>query len=233
MNAALKFRSSYCRVSAKTVRKHHPTYRWDHHDLAFENRSLPERRCRPGAQRMPVRRCSIGSHRGNADCPDDRRCTQRPGSSSGAATSQGPSSNGNACSILTRQELTPLLRADPGPGKDNSDGTTTACVYTGAGAVSIVVDHSASSTDSKTQFGMYCSAQQPAGSESPPQPGLEKVSGIALADGACLSIVGGAVAAMYVLKGPEILSINIQTGLDAKITSDGLIALGKVAAGRL
>jgi hypothetical protein len=159
--------------------------------------------------------------------------TQRPGSSGDTTTSQVSSSNGHACSILTRQELTPLLGADPGPGKDASDSTTTACVYTGAGVVSIVVDHSGSTTDSKTQFGMYCSAKQSTGSESPPQPGLENVNGIAVADGACLSIVGGAVAAMYVLKGPDILSINIQTGLDAKITSDALIALGKIAAGRL
>lgn len=119
-----------------------------------------------------------------------------------------------ACSLLTEQELTPLLGSDPGPATDNSDSTTTSCAYTGAGVVTIVVDHSGG----KSQFDTLCGTNQ-------------KVSGVA--DGACLTIVGGPIAAMYILKGPNLMSINIQAGLDTKITPEALTALGKIAAGRL
>jgi len=135
--------------------------------------------------------------------------------SAGSTTTPGASGGKvKACSLLTEQELTPLLGSDPGPGTDNSDGTTTACAYTGAGVVTIVVDHSGG----KSLFDTLCGTNQ-------------KVSGVA--DGACLTIVGGAVAAMYILKGPDLMSINIQAGLDTNITPDALTALGKIAAGRL
>jgi hypothetical protein len=151
--------------------------------------------------------------------------TKPPASAASAAATQpaagtgSPSSVGaaggkvKACSLLTEQELTPLLGADPGPGTDNSDSTTTACAYTGAGVVTIIVDHNRG----KSEFDGFCGTTQ-------------KVSGVA--DGACLSIVGGPVAAMYILKGADVMSINIQAGLDTKITPDALTALGKIAAGR-
>ena len=152
--------------------------------------------------------------------------TKPPASAASAAPTQAAAATGSpapagaaggkvkACSLLTEQELTPLLGSDPGPGTDTSDSTTTACAYTGAGVVTIVVDPSGG----KSQFDSFCGTTQ-------------KVSGVA--DGACLTIVGGAVAAMYILKGPDLMSINIQAGLDAKITPDALTALGKIAAGRL
>ena len=135
--------------------------------------------------------------------------------------SSAPASSGDpqACSLLTEQELTPLLGSDPGPGTDNSANNTTACAYTGAGAVTIVVDHGAG----RTQFEMFC--------PNPPQKSSQNVAGIA--DGACLTIVGNSIAAMYILKRPAVMSINIQAGPDAKITPDALIALGKIAADRI
>ena len=170
--------------------------------------------------------CSSGaSHAGATPAAT----TQQPASDASSAATQAAAATAGtgspapagaaggkvkACSLLTEQELTPLLGSDPGPGADNSDSTTTACAYTGAGVVTIVVDHSAG----KSGFDSFCGTTQ-------------KVSGVA--DGACLTIVGGAVAAMYILKGPDLVSINIQAGLDAKITPDALTALGKTAAGRL
>jgi hypothetical protein len=143
--------------------------------------------------------------------------------SAGSTTTPGASGgNVKACSLLTEQELTPLLGSDPGPGTDTSGGTTSSCAYTGAGVVTIVVDHS----DGKSHFDMFCTTKQP-------QPGVQNVNDIAVADGACLTIVGGPVAAMYILKGPDLMSINIQAGLDTKITPEALIALGKIAAGRV
>ena len=146
--------------------------------------------------------------------------TQAAAGTAGTAGTGSPAPAGaaggkvKACSLLTEQELTPLLGSDPGPGTDTSGGTTSSCAYTGAGVVTIVVDHS----DGKSHFDMFCGTNQ-------------KVSGVA--DGACLTIVGGPVAAMYILKGPDLMSINIQAGLDTKITPDALTALGKIAAGRL
>jgi hypothetical protein len=141
----------------------------------------------------------------------------------GSPTTPGASGgNVKACSLLTEQELTPLLGSDPGPGTDTSGGTTSSCAYTGAGVVTIVVDHS----DGKSHFDMFCTTKQP-------QPGVQNVNDIAVADGACLTIVGGPVAAMYILKGPDLMSINIQAGLDTKITPEALTALGKIAASRI
>ena len=143
--------------------------------------------------------------------------------SAGSTTTPGASGgNVKACSLLTEQELTPLLGSDPGPGTDTSGGTTSSCAYTGAGAVTIGVDHSGG----KSHFDILCTTKQP-------QPGVQNVNDIAVADGACLTIVGGPVAAMYILKGPDLMSINIQAGLDTKITPEALIALGKIAAGRV
>ena len=135
--------------------------------------------------------------------------------SAGSTTTPGASGGKvKACSLLTEQELTPLLGSDPGPGTDTSGGTTSSCAYTGAGVVTIVVDHGRG----KSLFDTLCGSNQ-------------NVSGVA--DGACLTIVGGSVAAMYILKGPDLMSINIQAGLDTKITPDALTALGKIAAGRV
>ena len=68
--------------------------------------------------------------------------TAQATAAAGSPTNPGASGgNVKACSLLTEQELTPLLGSDPGPGADNSDSTTTACAYTGAGVVTIVVDH--------------------------------------------------------------------------------------------
>ena len=144
------------------------------------------------------------------------------GCNSSSSPSSTPAAGGSRtaiCSLLTRADLTPLLGSDPGPGTDNSDGTTDACVYTGAGAVSVVLDPAGGAT----RFRMDC--------PDPPGPNSQNVSG--LADAACLDVVAGAVAVIYLRKGDAILSVNIQAGLDAKITPASLIAVGRVAAARL
>jgi hypothetical protein len=169
---------------------------------------------------LAVSGCQAGGRASGSAGPSQpsARAASTPASqamAAGSAATPGASGgNVKACSLLTEQELTPLLGSDPGPGTDNSDSTTTACAYTGAGVVTIVVDHSGG----KSQFDAFCGTNQ-------------KVSGVA--DGACLTIVGGPVAAMYILKGPKLMSINIQAGLDTKITPEALIALGKIAAGRV
>src|SRR5664279_809182 len=134
------------------------------------------------------------------------RTSQAAASDRSDAAPQAAKGKVPACSIVTEHELTALLGADPGPGADNSDSTTTACAYTGAGAATVVVDHSGG----KTQFDMYCTAK-------PSQPGVQNMNGIAVADGACLGIVGKSIAVMYILKGRDLISINIQAGLDTTI----------------
>ncbi len=107
-----------------------------------------------------------------------------------------------------------LLLARLWPGRRRLPPVTPLPYGGTAGAVTIVVDHNGG----KSQFDTLCGTNQ-------------NVSGVA--DGACLTIVGGPIAAMYILKGPDLISINIQAGLDTKITPEALIALGKIAAGRV
>lgn len=143
------------------------------------------------------------------------------GPASDAATPTVPAAGTSACALVSEQQLTALLGTDPGPGKAGSDSSTTSCAYTRGVAVSIVVDRSGG----KILFDGFCPNQA--------QSNTRSVSGVA--DGACYTIVGGTgpIAAMYILKGTAVMSINIQAGLDAKITASALIALGKVAAARL
>ena len=140
----------------------------------------------------------------------------------GTTTRAAAASATSACALVTEQELTSLLGTDPGPGKSMSDPNTASCAYTRAVAVTIVVDHSGG----KSQFDLYCPTNQT-------QPGTHTVRGVG--DDACLTIVGGTgpIAAMYILKGSALMSINIQAGLDAKITSGALTTLGGTAASRL
>jgi Protein of unknown function (DUF3558) len=148
--------------------------------------------------------------------------TTPPPTSGATATTDADSSGGqvDACALLTPQELTPILGAGVDAGSDTSSDTTAACAYTGSGVVTVVVDPA----DGKSKFDMDCSTDQP-------QPNIQPVNG--LADGACLTIVGGAIGAVYILKGTDVMSLNIQAGSEAALTPDSLIALGTSAAGRL
>ncbi len=138
-----------------------------------------------------------------------------------SATIQSAPAEATACALVTEHQLTSLLGVDPGLGQATSDSATTSCAYTGGVAVTILVDRNGG----RNQFDLYCPTQA--------QPNARNVSNVA--DGACLTIVGGTgpIAAMYVLKGHALLSINIQAGLQTKVTPDALTAVGKIAAGRL
>lgn len=173
---------------------------------------------------LVVAGCGSATPISSAPVPDGRSATASTvlvgdPSTSHPTASSVPVSRPDVCSLLTRADLTPLLGADPGPGTATSDGTTAACVYTGAGAVSVVLDQAGGAV----QFAMYC--------PHPPGQHSQDVSG--LADGACLTVVGGAVAVIYLRKGNAVLAVNIQTGFAAKITPDSLIAVGHVAAARM
>ena len=123
------------------------------------------------------------------------------------------------CDLLTPQELAPLL--GPGVnGLDTSSGTISACAFTGAGVTTIVVDP----TVGTTGFDSDCSTNNPA-------PSIQTVSGIG--DGACLSIVGGSIAVVYVMKGADVMSINVQAGGATPVTSEQLIAVARSATNRL
>lgn len=123
------------------------------------------------------------------------------------------------CDLLTPQELAPLL----GPGVnelDTSSGATSACAFTGAGVTTIVVDP----TVGTSGFDGDCSTNNPALN-------IQTVGGIG--DGACLSIVGGSIAVVYVIKGGDVMSINVQAGGATPVTSEQLIAVARSAADRL
>ncbi len=125
----------------------------------------------------------------------------------------------DACALLTHRELARILGPAVGPGSDTSADPTSACAFTANGVVTIVVDPAG-----RNQFDLDCGSEASSAN-------TQAVSG--LADGACLTVVGGAIGAIYVLKGPDVMSINIQAGADAAITPHLLVALGTSAAARL
>ena len=127
----------------------------------------------------------------------------------------------DACGVVTEQDLTTLLGGDPGPGTASADGSTRSCLYTGGPPP---CPSASIPAVGEREFDMYCSTDHP-------QPNIDEVNGVG--DGACQEIVGGPIAAMYILAGPDLVSINIQGGLDTKITPDKLTALGKSAVSRL
>jgi hypothetical protein len=147
--------------------------------------------------------------------------TPSAATSASAASGAVTPADETACALVTEQQLTSLLGADPGPGQATSDSSTISCAYIRGVAVTVVVDHGGG----RSQFDLFCPNGAP--------PNNRNVSDVA--DGACLTIVGGTgpIAAMYILKGQALMSINIQAGLETKITPSALTSLGKIAAGRL
>ena len=113
---------------------------------------------------------------------------------------------------MTEQDLTTLLGGDPGPGTASADGSTRSCVYTGGTAtVSVGID----SSGGRTEFDMYCSTDHP-------QPNIDEVNGVG--DGACLEIVGGPIAAMYILAGPDLDWCWATQAADALVAMQKLVA---------
>ena len=139
-----------------------------------------------------------------------------------ASASASPAAAGavDACALVTPEELKPLLGAGVGPGLDTSAPPTAACAFTGVGVTTVVVDP----TLDKAAFDADCSTANPS-------PTITTLTGVG--DAACLSIVGGSVAVVYVLKGSDLMSINVQAGGDNPITPEVLTALATSAAGRL
>jgi hypothetical protein len=132
-----------------------------------------------------------------------------------AATSAASTSKIDGCALVTEQEATALLGADPGPGVQGSDAIP-GCAYGGSLTVAVYPDGQ----------GLFDS----------------RSSTMGLAGGVVLTGVGdkGVVvfdankAEMDILKGSTYLLVGVQQGDPTHpLTLAALTALGKTAAGRL
>jgi len=147
-----------------------------------------------------------------------------PGQASAPAVSTGPATSAAAgaidpCKLITEQEATAFLGSDPGPGMETGSADSPACAY--GGSLTMVVDP----TGGKAKFDLDTASMQ--GS-------ADSHILIGVGDAAAVTIVGGTIAAMEILKGSTVLNVNIQGDPSLQnVTVATVTALGKTAAGRI
>lgn len=125
----------------------------------------------------------------------------------------------NACALITEQEATAFLGSDPGPGMDTGSADSPACAYDAS--LTIGIDP----TGGKARFDLDTSSIQ--GSANG-----HTLSGVG--DAGAVTIVANSIAAMEILKGSMVLTINVQGDPSLQnITLAALTALGTTAVGRL
>jgi hypothetical protein len=122
----------------------------------------------------------------------------------------------NACALITEQEATAFLGSDPGPGQDTGTAESPACAYDASLTIGVDLNGGKVKFDSDT-----ASMQGSANSHT--------LSGVG--DAGAVTIVGNAIAAIEILKGSMVLSVNVQGS--QPITLAALTALGTTAVGRL
>lgn len=145
-----------------------------------------------------------------------------PTQTSAAVASTAPAASTgaiDACALITEQEATAFLGSDPGPGTDTGSADSPACAYDAS--LTIGVDL----TGGKAKFDNDTASIQ--GSATG-----HILSGVG--DAGAVTIVANSIAAMEILKGSMVLSINVQGDPSLQnITLDALTALGTKAVGRL
>jgi Protein of unknown function (DUF3558) len=149
-----------------------------------------------------------------------------------AATSDAPASGGTdassapqgstaavaACALITEQDATTLLGSDPGPGMDTGTADAPACAY-GASLTYLV-----QLADGKATFDTTKAAMQGSGK-------AQDLTGVG--DDGFVFIVGNTIAQMVILKGSELLTVNVQGDPALQnITLPTLTTLGTAAAAR-
>ena len=140
-----------------------------------------------------------------------RRTRPAPAQASTAATA--------ACAVVTEQDATTLLGSDPGPGVDSGSADAPACAY-GASLTYVLQPE-----DGKATFDMTKAAMQGSGK-------AQDLTGVG--DDGFVFIVGNTIAQMVILKGSELLTVNVQGDPALQnITLPTLTTLGTAAAARL
>jgi hypothetical protein len=150
--------------------------------------------------------------------PGQAAPTSPAGAAATTAAQAGSNAGIDACALVTQQEATAFLGADPGPGTSMGDADVPACLY---GSMIISVQP----TDGSAQFTANTAALKGTANG-------HELSGVG--DQAFATDVANTVADMEINKGPVLVSVRVQ-GDPAKqsITVDALTTLGKAIAGRL
>ncbi len=142
-----------------------------------------------------------------------------PSAVDASSAPQGSTAAVAACALITEQDATTLLGSDPGPGMDTGSADAPACAYGASLTYQVQLD------DGKATFDTTKAAMQGSGK-------AQDLTGVG--DDGFVFIVGNTIAQMVILKGSELLTVNVQGDPALQnITLPTLTTLGTAAAGRL
>lgn len=144
-----------------------------------------------------------------------------PAGSNAATVPAGSTAAINVCALITEQEATALLGSDPGPGTatDMGSAASPACAY--GASLTIGVDPNGG----KAQFDSDTASMQGSANSH---------TLVGVGDASAATIVANTIAAVEILKGSTILTINVQGDPTLQnITPAALTKLGTTAVGRL
>ena len=167
--------------------------------------------------------CRAGAPTSQATTAAGSATTPAAGSATTPAASGG---NDHPCSVVTEQEASTALGADPGPGQETPSGVTGVgtCVYgAGSSVVRVIVDASGAGKaiydgDRSTVVGI--------------NPALVvDVAGVG--DGAFETPSGASEATVYLYKDTTFVEITLGTAATTGPPKDQAIALATTAAGRV
>ncbi len=142
------------------------------------------------------------------------------GSTTTPAASGG---NGHPCSVVTEQEASTALGADPGPGQESPPGVAGlgTCVY-GAGSSVVRLSVDSSGVGKAIYDGDRSSYPSASTTDAP-----------GVGDGAFEITTGASQVTVYFYKGGTFVSITLGTAATTGPPKDQAIALAAAAAGRV
>jgi hypothetical protein len=171
---------------------------------------------------LAVSGCQAGSASNAASAPTSQ-ATTAAGSTTTPAVSGG---NQHPCSVVTEQEASTALGADPGPGQESPPGVAGlgTCVY-GAGfsVVRVSVDTSG------VGKAIYDNDRSTVMGDNPAL--VVDVPGVG--DGAFETPNGASQATVYLYKGGTFVSITLDTAATTGPPKNQVIVLATTAAGRV
>jgi hypothetical protein len=151
-----------------------------------------------------------------------------PADTSAPATTDAPGATGapapvtgavDACALITEQEATAFLGADPGPAAETGTADAPACAYGGSLTIGI------EPTDGAAMYATTKAAMQGSGK-------AQELPGVG--DAAYVFIVANTIGDMEILKGSTLLSVRVQGNPSLQnVTVARLTTLGTTAVGRL
>jgi hypothetical protein len=148
------------------------------------------------------------------------QATTAAGSTTTPAASGG---NGHPCSVVTEQEASTALGADPGPGQESPPGAAGlgTCVY-GAGSSVVRLSVDASGVGKAIYDGDRSSYPSASATDVP-----------GVGDGAFEITTSASQVTVYFYKGGTFVSITLGTAATTGPPKDQVIALAAAAAGRV